>query len=106
MTLAVVERDGGVQFAVKAVPGSSRERIVGLYGDALKVRLAAPPVDGKANQALQVWLAASFGLRQKQVELLSGQTSRTKVWALHCADEAELRRCEHWLQQAMAPEPD
>lgn len=90
-----------LRVAVHAAPGAKRTEAAGAHGEALKVRLAAPPVDGKANQALQAWLALSFGLRQNAVELQSGQTSRAKVWALHCADEAELARCQQLLHTLM-----
>jgi uncharacterized protein (TIGR00251 family) len=90
-----------LRVAIHAAPGAKRTEATGAHGDALKVRLAAPPVDGKANQALQAWLALSFGLRQNAVELLSGQTSRAKVWALHCEDASELQRCQQTLQSLM-----
>jgi uncharacterized protein len=90
-----------LRVAVHAAPGAKRTEAVGAHGDALKIRLAAPPVDGKANQALQAWLASSFGLRQNQVELQSGQTSRAKVWALDCADAAQLEHCKQVLAGLM-----
>jgi uncharacterized protein len=90
-----------LKVAVHAAPGAKRTECQGAYGDALKVRLAAPPVDGKANQALQVWLAFVFGLRQSQIELISGQTSRSKVWALQCASSDELARCQALLADLM-----
>ena len=90
-----------LRVAIHAAPGAKRTEAVGAHGEALKVRLAAPPVDGKANQALQAWLALTFGLRQNAVELHSGQTSRAKVWALHCADASELDRCQQVLRSLM-----
>lgn len=90
-----------LRVAIHAAPGAKRTEAAGAHGDALKVRLAAPPVDGKANQALQAWLALTFGLRQNQVELQSGQTSRAKVWALHCADETQWQACQCLLDELM-----
>ncbi|MGB9626422.1 MAG: DUF167 domain-containing protein, partial [Phycisphaerae bacterium] len=51
-TLAYRDTPGGVEVAVKVVPGSSRDRIMGVLGDALKIAVAAPPEKGKANQAV------------------------------------------------------
>ncbi|GAB1394495.1 DUF167 family protein YggU [Rhodocyclaceae bacterium] len=59
-------------------PGAKKTEVVGLHGDALKIRLAAPPVDGKANEALLAFIAEKIGARKTAVELVSGQTSRTK----------------------------
>ena len=60
-------------------PGAKRTEIAGPHGDALKVRLQAPPVDGKANAALIEFVAARLGLARSAVSLKSGQTSRRKV---------------------------
>ena len=60
-------------------PGAKRTGAAGLHGDALKVRLAAPPVDGRANEALIAWLAEVFGVPARQVRLLRGEKSREKV---------------------------
>lgn len=60
-------------------PGAKKTEVAGLYGDALKIRLAAPPVDGKANQGLIVWLADFFAVPQRAVHIKSGETSRRKV---------------------------
>ena len=60
-------------------PGAKKTSVAGLYGDALKVRLAAPPVDGKANAALIDFLAGRLGVAKSAVHLKSGQTSRRKV---------------------------
>lgn len=59
-------------------PGAKNTEIVGLHGDALKIRLAAPPVDGKANAALIAFIAAKVGAGRTAVEVISGQTSRAK----------------------------
>ncbi|HSD61552.1 MAG TPA: DUF167 domain-containing protein [Burkholderiales bacterium] len=60
-------------------PGAKRTGAAGLHGDALKVRLAAPPVEGRANEALIAWLAEVFGVPARQVRLLWGEKSREKV---------------------------
>jgi len=60
-------------------PGARKTEIAGIHGDALKIRLAAPPVDGKANQALLAYLAQRFAVAQRQVSLKQGETARRKV---------------------------
>ncbi len=60
-------------------PGASRTEYAGLHGDAHKIRLAAPPVDGKANEALIGFLAETFGVRQRDVSIASGASSRRKI---------------------------
>ena len=60
-------------------PGAKRTEVAGVHGDALKIRLAAPPVDGKANAALLRFLADAFGVPQRAVTLVRGETSRQKT---------------------------
>jgi hypothetical protein len=60
-------------------PGAKRTEVAGSHGDALKVRLAAPPVDGKANAELLRFLADAFSVPLRKVTLLRGETSRMKV---------------------------
>ena len=64
---------------VKAQPRSSKAGLDGLLGDAVKVRIRAAPVDGKANKELCVFLAKKLKLPKSAVSLVSGQTSRDKV---------------------------
>ena len=78
MTLPVTEEEEGCTFRVRVVPRSRREAVVGLHDDALKIRLTAPPERGKANRALQVFLAERLGVSPAAVEILSGHTSRQK----------------------------
>lgn len=63
-------------------PGAKRTEIVGEHGDALKVRLAAPPVDGKANEALLVFLAERLEVPRRELELRAGLASRRKLVAV------------------------
>lgn len=60
-------------------PGARKTEAVGLHGEALKIRLAAPPVDGKANRQLIKFLSVCFGVPLRQVELVRGQQSRHKT---------------------------
>jgi len=60
-------------------PGAKRTEVAGVHGDALKIRLAAPPVEGKANAALLRYLAEAFGVPQRAVTLVRGEASRRKT---------------------------
>ena len=70
------------RLKVKAVPGASRTEIVGRLGEALKVRVAAPPAGGQANRAILALLAARLGLPAAAVTLVAGAASPAKVIAL------------------------
>jgi len=63
---------------IRVQPGASRDGIVGVHGERLKVRLRAPPVDGKANAGLIRFLAAVFGVTRSSIEILTGSGSRDK----------------------------
>ena len=73
-----VEKTGAVVVDIHVIPNASRTKADGLHDGALRVRLHAPPVDGKANLALMAWLADSLGVAKSQVELVRGQTSKRK----------------------------
>ncbi len=73
---------GGCQVSLRVQPGASRNAVVGMYGDAVKIALQAPPVDGKANQLLCRLFAEWSGLPKSAVELRSGLTGRSKVLEL------------------------
>lgn len=68
----------GVTLNLHIQPGAKKTAVAGLHGDALKIRLAAPPVDGKANEALLSFLAAQLDVAKQRVELISGASSRSK----------------------------
>lgn len=74
-----VSGDGSILLTLHIQPGARRSECAGLHGDALKIRLAAPPVDGKANAALIAFVAARLGIARAAVTLKSGQTSRRKI---------------------------
>lgn len=71
--------DGRLLLTLHIQPGAKKTEVCGLHGDALKIRLAAPPVDGKANAALLAFVADRLDLPKSSVSLKSGQTSRRKV---------------------------
>lgn len=73
-------RDGeNITLTLHVQPGAKRSEIAGLHGDALKIRLAAPPVEGRANEALLKFIAKLFDVPLRQVELKRGEQSRHKV---------------------------
>src|SRR5688572_11117846 len=69
----------GVRFKVMVQPRASRTEIVGVHGDALKVRVAAPPVDGAANEELSRHLAKQLGVAASAVQVVGGATGRRKI---------------------------
>jgi uncharacterized protein (TIGR00251 family) len=69
----------GVLLKIYVQPRSSKNQITGLYGDAIKIRLTAPPVDGAANSMCVEFLEKCLGLPKSTLEIISGQTSRSKL---------------------------
>jgi uncharacterized protein (TIGR00251 family) len=80
------ENAAGVTLAVRAQPGAKKTAITGIYGEGaaaqLKIAVHAPPLEGRANQALIACLAELFSLPKNAVELVSGELSRSKVFLL------------------------
>jgi uncharacterized protein (TIGR00251 family) len=76
---SITEANGSVTFAVRVVPRSSRNHIVGVEGGALKIKLTAPPVEGAANAALIAFIAEWLGVRRNAVSIVSGDKARNKV---------------------------
>ena len=91
-----------LKLAIHATPGASRTEAAGAHGAALRVRLAAPPVDGQANQALLAWAAQAFGLAKSRVELMHGAAGRQKVLGVHFADAAALAAARAQVARWMA----
>jgi uncharacterized protein (TIGR00251 family) len=77
-TLDLAESGNGVRLSIKAVPGASRDRIVGPLGGALKVAVAAAPERGAANKAIIALLASHLGLQASQITIIRGQASPRK----------------------------
>ena len=91
--MPIRERNGAVTISVRVQPRASRTELAGAHGDALKIRLAAPPVDGEANDECVRFLARALGVGRSSVEIVSGHTSKTKVVRVTgvTADEARSR---------------
>ena len=70
---------GGVRLQLHVQPRARRNEAAGIHGEALKIRLAAPPVDGAANEALARWLALTLNVPAASIPLVRGTTSRRKV---------------------------
>lgn len=89
--------DDTVTLRVHVAPGAGRSAVVGRHGDALKVRVAAPPVGGRANEAAVSLLAETFAVKEKQVDLVSGEASRSKRFRISGADVEDFEKRLHIL---------
>jgi len=90
--LMIQEKDGSLTFPVRVVPRAKKNEIVGVERGTLKVRIAATPVRGKANEALVEFLAQALGVRKRQVEIVSGQRARNKTIRVRGLSEKEARK--------------
>ncbi|MBI3784436.1 MAG: YggU family protein [Deltaproteobacteria bacterium] len=80
-----------MRIRVRLQPRASRNQIVGRHGDAIKIQVQAPPVDGAANQALLTLIAEQLGVAKRAVRLVQGETSRDKVIEVDVDDEPAAR---------------
>jgi uncharacterized protein (TIGR00251 family) len=90
----------GITFAVKVHPRARKNAITGTVGDALKLALTAPPVEGKANQAVIEFFADLFEIPRSSVTIASGETSRNKVVRISGMDRAAVQQR---LSRALTP---
>ncbi len=84
------EKDGRLTFKVRVVPRASRSAVVGEHDGALRVRLAAPPVDGAANEELVELLASTFSVSRSAIEITAGHSSKLKTVRVAGLDPATL----------------
>ncbi len=91
----ITERAGAITFAVRVTPRASRNAIEGEHDGALKVRLTAPPVDDKANDALRRLLAARLNVPLSAVTIVAGEKSRTKRVAVAGVSRAQIAALVH-----------
>lgn len=90
--LPLKEEKDGVSFKVRVQPRASKNQVAGLFEDALRVRLTAPPVDGEANEACRAFLADLLSVSKSQVEILSGLTGRNKIVKIKGVSVAEVQK--------------
>ncbi|MBC7251731.1 MAG: YggU family protein [Anaerolineae bacterium] len=90
--LKILSARGGVTFGVRVIPRAKKNEIVGVQEGELRIRLTAPPVEGAANKALVDFLAQELDVRRRQVEIISGMKSRSKVVRISDISPAEVRR--------------
>ncbi len=82
----------GISFAVKVQPRARRNAIIGVMGDSLKLALTAPPVEGRANEAVIEFFAQLFQIPRASVTIASGETSRNKVIRIAGLSRAEVEQ--------------
>jgi hypothetical protein len=87
---AILENADGVVFTAKVVPGSSRTAVAGILGDMIKIRVAAAPEKGKANDCLIAYLARQLGVKKNAIEIFCGHTNPVKQVRVAGISAAEL----------------
>jgi hypothetical protein len=91
MAFTIRDTAAGAQFALRVQPRASRNAIVGVMGDAIKLAITAPPVDGKANQAVVEYLADLFRVSKSSIVIVSGETGRNKLVAIRGKSAEQVR---------------
>ena len=92
MAIRIEDRGGRVRLSVRAQPRASRSELAGEHDGALKVRLAAPPVEGEANRELERLLAKLLGVGRSRVRVVAGETGRNKVVEVEGLTIADVER--------------
>jgi hypothetical protein len=91
--IPIRETAGHITFSIKVQPRAKKNAITGIVGDALKISLTAPPVDGKANRAVIEFFSGIFKIPRSSITIASGETSRLKVIRISGVDQAMVARC-------------
>jgi uncharacterized protein (TIGR00251 family) len=90
--LPCIVNGDGIVLSIHLQPRASKNEVCGVHGDALKIRLTSPPVDGAANKLCREFLAGLFDVPRSSVEIISGETSRHKRVRITGGDAATLRQ--------------
>ena len=85
-------KEVSVTLKVRLQPRASRDGIDGLHGDALKLKVTAPPVEGRANKAVKKLLAVLFGISPSQVEIMAGERSKEKLLRISGISREEIEK--------------
>ena len=97
---------GNLILTLYIQPGAKSCAVIGLHGDALKIKLASPPIDGKANKALVQFIAAQFDIPVRQIKLIRGEKSRHKtVELVGCTTNPESINVQHSVQPLITGSP-
>lgn len=102
MTKFYDAKRNGIILRVHLQPRAKRNEIVGIHGDSIKIRLKAPPVDGKANEEARRFLAKVLGIKRQQVILRAGTTSRSKSFLIK---DVDINTIENKLGPMVGPLP-
>jgi uncharacterized protein (TIGR00251 family) len=87
--IEINEKNGTVTFKIRAQPRAAKTEMAGEYAGALKLRIAAPPVDGKANDEVIKFFSKLFDIPNRNVEIVSGDSSRDKIIRIHNVSMAQ-----------------
>lgn len=79
--------ENSLNIQVQIQPGSSKDQIIGLHNGRLKIKISAPPVDGKANQNLIEFIAKALGVSKSKIEIVKGRTSKLKTLKISGIDQ-------------------
>ncbi|HBA26063.1 MAG TPA: YggU family protein [Nitrospinae bacterium] len=93
MVLNLKEDKNGVVFTVKVQPRSSKNEICGIYGDAVKIKLTSPPVEGEANESLINFLSKSLNICKGQIEIIGGHKSKNKLIKMRGVKRERIEEC-------------
>lgn len=91
--LNLKEDKNGVVFTVKVQPRSSKNEICGIYGDAVKIKLTSPPVEGEANESLINFLSKSLNICKGQIEIIGGHKSKNKLIKMRGVKRERIEEC-------------
>lgn len=91
----------GVVFKVIVQPRSSKNMVAGVHGDALKIKLTAPPVEGAANKMCVRFLSEFLRIPKSRVDILSGHSSRSKRICARCEDDKSVKHIIHRIESAV-----
>jgi len=78
-----------IVIKVKIIPGSSKNKVIGVYNNSLKITITAPPIEGKANKKCITYIAKCFDVAKSKIEIISGQTSKNKLIKIYDISQRE-----------------